>query len=78
VIAEGRTRGMRQIALYLWLAAITAACRGELCVVQVCDIDLEHGILHIAFNYMVKNGQKIREDLSSATVTSARLVDRPT
>jgi integrase len=62
VIAEGRSREMHQIALYLWLAAITGARRGQLCAVQVCDIDLEHGILHIAFIYMVKNGQKIRKD----------------
>ncbi len=62
VIAEGRSREMHQIALYLWLAAITGARRGELCAAQICDIDLDHGILHIAFNYMVKNGQKIRKD----------------
>lgn len=62
VIAEGRTREMHQIALYLWLAAITGARRGELCTVQMRDIDLDHGILHIGFNYVVKNGQKIRKD----------------
>jgi hypothetical protein len=28
--------------------------------VQVCDLDLEHGLLHVAFNYMVKGGQKLR------------------
>ncbi len=62
VIAEGRAREMHQIALYLWLAAITGARRGELCAVQVCDIDLEHGLLHIAFNYVVRDGQKVRKD----------------
>lgn len=62
VIAEGRAREMHQIALYLWLAAITGARRGELCAVQVRDIDLEHGILHIGFNYVVKSGQKVRKD----------------
>ena len=35
---------------------------GAKSAVQACDIDLEHGILHIAFNYMVTNGQKIRRD----------------
>jgi integrase len=62
VIAEGRAREMHQVALYLWLAAITGARRGELCAVQVCDIDLEHGLLHVAFNYVVKGGQKVRKD----------------
>jgi integrase len=62
VIAEVRTREMHQIALYLWLAAITGARRGELCAVQVYDLDLEHGLLHVAFNYVVKGGQKVRKD----------------
>jgi integrase len=62
VIAEGRAREMHQIALYLWLAAITGARRGELCAVQICDLDLEHGSLHVAFNYVVKGGQKVRKD----------------
>lgn len=62
VIAEGRARGMHQLALYLWLAAITGARRGELCAAQVCDVDLEHGSLHVAFNYVVKGGQKVRKD----------------
>ena len=51
-----------QLALYLWLAAITGARRGELCAVQVCDLDLEHALLHVAFNYVVKGGQKVRKD----------------
>jgi integrase len=62
VIAEGRTRERHQIALYLWLAAITGARRGELCAVQVCDLDLGHELLHVAFNYVVKGGQKVRKD----------------
>jgi DNA-binding transcriptional regulator YhcF (GntR family) len=62
VIAEARASGHHQLALYLWLAAITGARRGELCAVQVLDVDLEHRLLHIAFNYVVKNGQKLRKD----------------
>jgi integrase len=62
VIAEGRAREMHQVALYLWLAAITGARRGELCAVRICDIDLDHGVLHIGFNYVVKGGQKVRKD----------------
>ena len=62
VIAEARAQEMPQLALYLWLAAITGARRGELCAVQVRDVDLEHDVLRIAFSYMVRDGQKIRKD----------------
>ena len=61
VIAEGR-RVHPKMALYLWLVAITGARRGEICALQVRDIDLERGNLHIAFNYLVKNGQRVRKD----------------
>jgi integrase len=62
VIALARETGRPLLALYVWLAAITGARRGELCAIQVCDIDLEHKLLHIAFNYLVKGGQKVRKD----------------
>ncbi len=61
VIAEGR-KTHPVLALYLWLVAITGARRGELCALQVCDIDLEKGILHIAFNYVVVGGRRVRKD----------------
>jgi integrase/DNA-binding transcriptional regulator YhcF (GntR family) len=50
------------LGLYLWLILITGQRRGELCGLQVCDIDLEQGLIHVAFNYLVKGGQKIRKD----------------
>src|SRR6185437_7712358 len=62
VIAVARETERLMLALYVWLAAITGARRGELCAIQVCDIDLEHKLLHIAFNYLVKSGQKVRKD----------------
>ena len=62
VIAEGRRRNQPALALYLWLAAITGSRRGELCAVQVCDIDLDCGNLHIGFSYVVRGGQRIRKD----------------
>jgi integrase len=62
VIAHAREVGRLLLALYVWLAAITGARRGELCAIQICDIDLEHKLLHIAFNYLVKSGQKVRKD----------------
>ena len=61
VIAEGR-KAHPALALYLWLVAITGARRGELCALQVCDIDLEKGVLHIAFNYVVVGGSRVRKD----------------
>jgi integrase len=61
VIAEGRD-AHPEMALYLWLVAITGARRGELCALQVRDIDLERGILHIAFNYVVVGGHRVRKD----------------
>jgi integrase len=61
IIAEGR-KVHPEMALYLWLVAITGARRGELCALQVCDVDLDKGILHIAFNYVVVGGQRVRKD----------------
>ena len=49
-------------ALYLWLVAITGARRGELCALQVCDIDLDNGVLHIAYTYVMCDGHRVRKD----------------
>jgi len=64
VIAEGRRQNQPALALYLWLAAITGSRRGELCAVQICDLDLDldRGNLHIGFNYVVRGGQRVRKD----------------
>jgi integrase len=62
VIDQARATGQHDIALYLWLVAITGVRRGELCAVQIADIDLSSGVVHIAFNYVVKAGQKLRKD----------------
>jgi integrase len=62
VIDQARATGQHDIALYLWLVAITGVRRGELCAVQIADIDLSSGVVHIAFNYVVKAGQKVRKD----------------
>lgn len=61
VIAEGR-KAHPVLALYLWLVAITGGRRGELCALQVRDVDLVNGVLHIAFNYVVVGGQRVRKD----------------
>jgi integrase len=62
VIEQARNAGKPAIALYVWLAAITGVRRGELCGVQIRDIDLDKGWLHVAYNYVVKGGKKIRKD----------------
>ena len=62
---QGDRRGRKahpEMALYLWLVAITGARRGELCALQVCDIDLDNGVLHIAYNYVVCDGHRVRKD----------------
>ncbi|MGH3283293.1 MAG: tyrosine-type recombinase/integrase [Streptosporangiaceae bacterium] len=61
VIAEGRKTNP-VMALYLWLIAITGARRGELCALQVGDIDFNQGIIHIAFSYVVVGGRRVRKD----------------
>ena len=61
VITEGR-KAHPALALYLWLVAVTGARRGELCALQVCDVDLGNGVLHIAFNYVVVDGRRVRKD----------------
>jgi integrase len=41
---------------------VTGARRGELCGLQVRDIYLDQGLIHVAFNYVVRGGQRIRKD----------------
>ena len=50
------------LSLYLWLVAVTGVRRGELCALQIRDIDLGRGLLHIAFNYVVRGGRRVRKD----------------
>lgn len=62
VIAAARDQELDLLALYMWLAAVTGARRGELCGLQWADIDLDAGLVHIAFSYLVRGGQKMRKD----------------
>jgi DNA-binding transcriptional regulator YhcF (GntR family) len=61
VIAEARARSPA-LGLYLWLVVVTGVRRGELCGLQLRDIDLGRGLIHVAFNYVVRGGQRVRKD----------------
>lgn len=50
------------LAVYLWLASVTGARRGELCGLQWADVDLGAGTVRIAFSYLVRDGQRLRKD----------------
>jgi integrase len=61
VIAQARAHSAA-LGLYLWLVVITGVRRGELCGLQICDIDLDGGTVYVAFNYVVRGGQRVRKD----------------
>jgi integrase len=61
VIAEARRRSAA-LGLYLWLVVVTGVRRGELCGLQVRDVHLDQGLIHVAFNYVVRGGQRVRKD----------------
>lgn len=67
VIVQARASNAK-LALYIWLVAITGARRGELCGLQVCDVDLDNRVVHIAFNYLVRDGRRIRKDTKTHQV----------
>ena len=62
VIAAARSLGLELLAIYLWLAAVTGARRGELCGLQWADLDLDRGVMHVAHSYLVLPGVKVRKD----------------
>ena len=62
VIATARASGQDLLALYLWLAAVTGARRGELCALHWADLDLPRGVIRIAHSYSVAGGAKVRKD----------------
>jgi integrase len=62
VIAAARASGQDSLALYLWLAAVTGARRGELCALHWADVDLPRGVIRIAHSYSVAGGTKVRKD----------------
>ena len=61
VIAEARARSAA-LGLYLWLVMVTGVRRGELCGLQIRDVDLDRALVHVAFNYVVRGGRRVRKD----------------
>jgi integrase len=61
VIAGARVRSAA-LGLYLWLVMVTGVRRGELCGLQIRDVDLDRALVHIAFNYVVRGGRRVRKD----------------
>ena len=61
VIAEARAYSAT-LRLYLWLVVVTGVRRGELCGLQVRDVDLDRALVHVAFNYVVRGGRRVRKD----------------
>jgi integrase len=55
-------RAQRCPGLYLWLVVVTGVRRGELCGLQIRDVDLDRALVHVAFNYVVRGGQRVRKD----------------
>jgi integrase len=61
VIASARAHSTA-LGLCLWLVAVTGVRRGELCGLRIHDVDLDQGLVHVAFNYVVRGGQRVRKD----------------
>ena len=60
--AVGWRHEWRRASLYLWLVVVTGVRCGELCGVQIHDIDLDRGLVHVAFSYVVRGGRRVRKD----------------
>ncbi len=41
---------------------VTGVRRGELYGLQIRDVDLDRALVHIAFNYVVRGGRRVRKD----------------
>ena len=58
VKVAAKARAQRCLGLYLWLVVVSGVRRRELCSLQIRDIDLDRGLVHVAFNYGVRGGQR--------------------
>jgi integrase len=41
---------------------VTGVRRGELCGLQIREVDLYRALMHIGFNYVVRGGRRVRKD----------------
>ena len=61
MIAEARARS-DALGLYLWLVVVTGVRRGELCGLQIRDVDLDRALVHVGFNHVVRGGHRVHKD----------------
>jgi integrase len=64
-----------EFGVFLWLAATTGARRGELCGLLWKHIDLEHGLIVLEENFIVRSGQRIRKPPKTDEVRPLSLDD---
>jgi integrase len=62
VITAAQDQQLDLLAVYIWLAAVTGARRGELCALRWCDVDLSGAIVHVGSSYLVRGGLRVRKD----------------
>ncbi len=60
-IAEARARSAA-LGLCLWLVVVTGVRRGELCGLQIRDVDLDRALVHVAFQHggFLRRGQRVQ------------------
>jgi integrase len=73
VIAAARARS-DALGLYLWLVMVTGIRRGELGGLQIRDVDLDRALVHVAFNYVVRGGRRVRKDTKLSAGAGSLLV----
>ena len=64
-IVEEAWRQNEEWGLYIWLAMVTGACRGELLALRWRHVDLENGVLTIQRNYVRAAGEGYDKDTKS-------------
>jgi integrase len=76
-IVEEAWRQNDEWGLYIWLATVTGARRGELLALRWRHVDLENGVLTILHNYVRAGGEGYDKDTKSHQMRRLGL-DQPT
>jgi len=71
-IAAARDLGLDLVALYVWLAAVTGARRGELCGLQWAELDLDLGLVKIRKDIKTHQARHVAIDDITVTVFAER------